>query len=204
MFDEEVMKDAYDVQNKLLDKFLEKGDMVSLKKIFNKPYEFSYSSSKVLNSKRHLAKSMKIPKKLNRFKSLNTLSHNHFSNRNYTSDSNDLNALLDQFKLDNNDINNYKINFHNIIQDPDYKDKCMKGNYKWGTMKFNMWKNNWAKRRGISIDNFEVPKKDNNHKNDMIIKINGELIMNTGTGINNSNKYVDKQLNYFRKKLSLN
>ena len=57
-----------------------------------------------------------------------------------------------------NQINDFKIDFHNIIQDPQYKDKSMKGNYKWGQMKFNLLKLNLAKRRGVSIENLHMQK----------------------------------------------
>ena len=74
-----------------------------------------------------------------------------------------------------NQINNFKINFNNIIQDPEYKDKCMKGNYKWGSMKFQMIKLNLAKRRGVSVDNLQMPKVADRKRNQM--EMNGQFIM---------------------------
>ena len=68
------------------------------------------------------------------------------------------------------------MDFHNILQDPDYKDKCMKGNYKWGSMKFQMMKLNLAKRKGIPLDDFEMPKIADRRKNQM--EMNGHLVIN--------------------------
>ena len=57
-----------------------------------------------------------------------------------------------------NDFNNYKINRYNFIDDPENKDKKMKGNYKWASQKFQLMKMNWAKRRGIPFSEFQIPK----------------------------------------------
>ena len=75
-----------------------------------------------------------------------------------------------------NQINNFKLDFHNILQDPEYQDKCMKGNYKWGNMKFQMMKLNLAKRRGVSIDNLHMAKVSDRRKNNM--EMNGQFVIN--------------------------
>ena len=79
-------------------------------------------------------------------------------------------------KFNENQISNFRLDFHNILQDPDYKDKCMKGNYKWGSMKFQMMKLNLAKRKGVPIDNFEMPKITERRKPQM--EMNGRLVIN--------------------------
>ena len=53
---------------------------------------------------------------------------------------------------------NYKLNRYNFIEDPENKDKNMKGNYKWASQRFQMMKMNWAKRKGIPYKEFQVPK----------------------------------------------
>ena len=53
---------------------------------------------------------------------------------------------------------NYKLNRYNFIEDPENKDKNMKGNYKWASQRFQMMKRNWAKRKGIPYKEFQVPK----------------------------------------------
>ena len=75
------------------------------------------------------------------------------------------------------EINDFKLDLHNILQDPEYKDKCMRGNYKWGSMKFQMMKANLAKRKGISIDEFKMPKIWTRNKNTNM-ELNGNFIMN--------------------------
>ena len=95
--------------------------------------------------------------------------HMHFNNDN----------IFNRYTNNNyspGEINKFKIDFHNIIQDPEYKDKCLKGNYKWGSMKFQQIKVNLAKRRGISIDDFQMPKIANRQSKQM--EMNGQLIMN--------------------------
>ena len=55
------------------------------------------------------------------------------------------------------------------------KQKHEKKNYKWGSMKFQMIKLNLAKRKGIPIDNFQMPKMVERRSNQM--EMNGHLIM---------------------------
>ena len=108
----------------------------------------------------------------------------HFKQQNYNNNNDN-----DLFNYKDNQINNFKLDFHNILQDPEYKDKSMKGNYKWGNMKFQMIKLNLAKRRGISIDNFQMPKVKERKRNNM--EINGQFVIN--------NNPLAQSLNYGRK-----
>ena len=41
-----------------------------------------------------------------------------------------------------------------------YRNKCLKGNYENYFMNYNHMKKNWAKRKGISYENFQIPKID--------------------------------------------
>jgi hypothetical protein len=63
----------------------------------------------------------------------------------------------------NTELTNLNINRYHFIEDPDTKDKCMKGNYKWGTQKFNIIKFNLAKRKGIPFHQFQMPKVQNDN-----------------------------------------
>ena len=77
------------------------------------------------------------------------------------------------------EISNFKLDFHNVLQDPEYRDKCMKGNYKWASMKFQQIKSNLAKRKGISIENFQMPKIYS--KKSFNMEMNAKLILNKET-----------------------
>ena len=98
--------------------------------------------------------------------------------------------LLENF-ITNNNISSFKkmLSFNPIKEkkqeqnDPELKEKSMKGNYKWASMKFDIMKMNWAKRKGISYDKFQVPKKENYIKRDSV-KIDGGII-------NGNNNYID-------------
>ena len=79
------------------------------------------------------------------------------------------------------EINNFKLDLHNFLQDPQYKDKCMKGNYKWVNMRFQMMKANLAKRKGISVDELKMPKIWGKKKSSNM-ELNGNYIMNKEIG----------------------
>ena len=74
--------------------------------------------------------------------------------------------LNDNFSINNNESYNYN-NSGNILlerhldyADQKYKNKCMKGNYETYSKKFNLMKMNLAKRKGISLDNLQIPKNE--------------------------------------------
>ena len=182
--------DYYDRQTELLEKFLSKNDKSAFQKILNMNIISNTDKEKErgkFRNKSHLLKSMKTKPSPYYYE------HFHVNNAQPNYNLNVNNTELYNFNYNNNfkdnQISSFKLDFHNILQDPDYKDKCMKGNYKWGSMKFQMIKLNLAKRRGVSIDNLEMPKITERRKNQM--EMNGNLIM--------SNNPLAKSVNIQRK-----
>ena len=89
---------------------------------------------------------------------------------------NKYNNILSKNSLtQNNQLDTFKLNRYSIFNDPELKEKSMKGNYKWASMKFDIMRMNWAKRKGISYEKFQVPKKENYIKRDSV-KIDGGII----------------------------
>ena len=62
----------------------------------------------------------------------------------------------------------------------------MKGNYKWGQMKFERMKMNLAKRYGIDYQNFQIPKAQNTKKTSNV-DINGDIIPENQNKLSKSN-----------------
>ena len=164
--------DYYERQSELLEKFLSKNDKSAFMKMLNMNINSNADKEKEnYNRKRSdFMKSMKSRRPVNYYDYFQ-LKQPTYSN---TNTNNDLFNYNNNYQ--DNQINNFKLDFHNIIQDPEYKDKCMKGNYKWGSMKFQMIKLNLAKRRGISIDNLQMPKIVDRKRNNM--EMNGQFVMN--------------------------
>jgi len=168
--------DYYDRQTELLEQFLSKNDRSAFQKILNMNILSNSDKEKErgrIRNKSQFLKSMKT--KHNQY----YYEHFHMNNGQPNYNLNVNNTELYNFNYNNNfkdnQISNFRLDFHNILQDPDYKDKCMKGNYKWGSMKFQMIKLNLAKRKGVPIDNFEMPKITERRKNQM--EMNGHLVM---------------------------
>ncbi len=161
----------------LLENFLLKGNLNAFKKMLNiEPNKISKNT--FFNTTK--TKQIKLYKKVRRNQNIKTELNNNFS-------------------FNNNESYNYNNSCNIILErhldyaDPKYKNKCMKGNYKWASMRFQMMKANLAKRKEISIDEFKMPKiwskKKNNNKN---------LYENFDTKKNNFFKQVksqDKTLN---------
>lgn len=170
--------DGYEKQKLLLDKFLNDGDQVAFKKMFNEPFK-----STIKSTKKSFGNSLKLSPDI----ILNTLKHRHKRTHNYKKTNTNANIHHRNFDLEEpnfNGINDFKIDMRNLIlQDPELKSKSMKGNYKWGTMKFNMMKSNWAKRRGISIDNFQMPKVESVRKK-TVMEIGGQNVIRTTNTLN--------------------
>ena len=170
--------DYYDRQTELLEKFLSQNDRSALQKILNMNILSNSDKEKEkvkFRNKSLLLKSMKTKPSSHYYE------HFHMYNgHNYYNNNGNINSELFNYNYNNNykdnQISSFKLDFHNILQDPDYKDKCMKGNYKWGSMKFQMMKLNLAKRKGIPLDNFEMPKIADRRKNQM--EMNGHLVIN--------------------------
>ena len=128
----------------LLENFLLKGNLNAFKKMLNiEPNKISKNT--FFNTSK--TKPIRLYKKLNR--------HQHMKTE-----------LSDNFSFNNNESYNYNNSCNIILErhldyaDPKYKNKCMKGNYETYSKKFNLMKMNLAKRKGISLDNLQIPKNE--------------------------------------------
>ena len=176
--------DYYDRQTELLEKFLSKNDKSAFQKILN----MNITSNAERENKKE-----KFRNRSNLLKSMKTKPssyyYEHFHINNPQSNYNNINpnnSDLYNFNYNNNfkdnQISSFKLDFNNILQDPEYKDKCWRGNNKWGSMKFQMIKLNLAKRKGVSIDNFQMPKLPERRSSQM--EMNGHLVINSNPLIN--------------------
>ena len=167
--------DDYERQTGLLEKFLENGDKTAFRKMLNMNLTTSNTEKRKENEmkRRLFFKSFKNRKPAYYYNNINN--HFHLNSHN-------------QSIFNPNEINSFKIDFHNIIQDPEFKDKCMRGNYKWASMKFQQMKANLAKRKGIAIENFQMPKIYNKKRYNM--EMNGKFVMeHNGHPPNNKENY---------------
>ena len=158
--------DDYEIHSDLVEKFISNGDKIAFKKMLN--MNLNNNIDKLEKKKENLIRKKEFLKSMRAKKPpfyYNNFPLNNFADNHRT------------FKVD--EINNYKLDFHNILQDPEYKDKCMKGNYKWANMKFQMMKANLAKRKGISVDEFKMPKIWSK-KRSSNMEMNGNNIINSG------------------------
>ena len=179
--------DDYEMHTGLLEKFLTKGDKTAFKKMLN--MNLNNNNNKVEKQKENLLRKQQFMKSMKQKKP--AFYYNNFN----------MNNLLDNARtFKPGEINNFKLDFHNILQDPEYKDKCMRGNYKWASMKFQMMKANLAKRKGISIDEFKMPKIWSKKKNNTMA-LNGNFEMNKNNNFkkfktkDNENKNEDNKIN---------
>ena len=137
--------DDYEIHSDLVEKFLLKGDKLAFKKMLN--MNLNTNTNKLEKQKENLLRKQEFLKSMRHKKP--AFYYNHFH----------MNHNIDNAKtFKPGEINNFKLDFRDIIRDPEYKDKCMKGNYKWANMKFQMIKANLAKRKGVSINEFKMPK----------------------------------------------
>ena len=177
--------DDYEIHSDLVEKFILNGDKTAFRKMLNMNLT-SANNNKAAKQKENLLKKKQFMKSLRQKKSspfyYNNFHMNHFNNN------------FDTYKP--GDINNFKLDLHNILQDPEYKDKCMKGNYKWGNMRFQMMKANLAKRKGISVDELKMPKIWGKKKSSNM-EMNGNYIMqNKGNNRSSFGKYTfNKMIN---------
>ena len=185
--------DYYDRQTELLEKFLSKNDKTAFKKMLNMNINQNADKEKENYQK----------KRPDFMKSMKNKSPLHMYDRYRMNQYNNTNTNDDLFSYNNNyrdnQVNNYKLNFHNILQDPEYKDKSMKGNYKWGSMKFQMIKQNLAKRRGVSIDDLQMPKVADRRRNQM--GMNGQFVMSNNPLTQSLN--LEKKVSGIRNSLKL-
>ena len=162
--------DDYEIHSDLVEKFLLNGDKIAFKKMLN--MNLNNNNNKLEKQKENLMKKLQFMKSMKPTKKHSYYNHfylNQFGDNNHNT-----------FK--HGDINSFKLDFHNFYQDPEYKDKCMKGNYKWANMKFQMMKANLAKRKGIPIEELKMPKIWSKKKSTNL-EMNGNFVMN------NDNKY---------------
>ena len=135
--------DYYERQSKLLEKFLSKNDKTAFMKMLNMNINPSLDRAKASRKKKrpNFMKSMK-----NKHPS-HYYDYFHMNQKTYNNTNNDNDNDFFNNNYKENQINNFKLDFHNIFQDPEYKDKCMKGNYKWGSMKFSNDKIKFSKKK---------------------------------------------------------
>ena len=155
--------DDYDVHSNLVEKFIIKGDKNAFRKMLN----MSLNNTISKNEK----KKENIIKRQQFLKSMRARQPPQFHNHNFH--LNNLSKNYNTYK--NNEVNNLRLDLHNFIQDPEYKNKCMKGNYKWATLKYHQIKANLAKRKGVSIEELKMPKIWGNKKKNSM-EMNGNII----------------------------
>ena len=175
--------DYYDRQTELLEKFLSKNDKSAFQKILNMNITSNTekeNKKEKFRNRSNLLKSMKTKPSSYYYEHFHM--NNPQSNYNISPNNSDLYNFNYNNNFKDNQISSFKLDFNNILQDPEYKDKCWRGNNKWGSMKFQMIKLNLAKRKGVSIDNFQMPKLPERRSSQM--EMNGHLVINSNPLIN--------------------
>ena len=162
--------DDYDIHSNLVEKFIVNCDKVAFRKMLN--MDLNSTNNKIEKQRENIIKRQQF------LKSVRTRipQHPHFHKDNYYSQN------YNTFKKD--EISNFRLDLHNFIRDPEYKNKCMKGNYKWATLKFQQMKVNLAKRKGIPVEDLKMPKIWTNKRN-----INMEM---NGNSIKRNNNMIKK------------
>ena len=123
-----------------MENFLTKGNYNSFRKMLNlNPNKLKRNKNKIF---------IKNKPKL-------TINKTH----NYSKTNNIQTSLLNE-DLSNYDYEPYFLERHFDFVDERYRDKSLRGNYEQYSMNYNQIKKNLAKRKGISYDNFRVPKID--------------------------------------------
>ena len=143
--------DDYDIHNNLVEKFIINCDKTAFRKMLN--MNLNSTNIKMEKQKENIIKRQQFLKSMR----AKIPQHPYFKMDNY------YNKNYNTFKKD--DISNFRLDLHSFIRDPEYKNKCMKGNYKWATMRFQQMKVNLAKRRGIPVEDLKMPKIWTNKKN---------------------------------------
>ena len=179
----------YDKQKILYERFIENSnlkDFYKMKQLSDNNYNNSNSKKQKFNAK-NLFHSYKY--NFPSYEIFKKIKGNNIQDEEFFNDKNDLRNSYTP-----SEINNYKLDFNNIIFDPEYKNKCLKGNYKWGNMKFNIQKLNMAKRRGISFEELKIPKIDKNLNKKHTMEINGRMIIGDDFNHDN-NSYNSNNIN---------
>ena len=159
--------DDYDIHSNLVEKFIIDCDKSAFRKMLN--MNLNSTNIKLERQKENKIKRQQF---LNSMRS-RAPQHSYFYMDNYN------NKNYNNFKK--GDINNFRLDLQNFIRDPEYKNKCMRGNYKWATLKFQQMKVNLAKRKGIAVEDLKMPKIWTNKRN-INMEMNGnEIKRNNGT-----------------------
>ena len=179
----------YDKQKILYERFIENSnlkDFYKMKQLSDNNYNNSNSKKQKFNAK-NLFHSYKY--NFPSYEIFKKIKGNNIQDEEFFNDKNDLRNSYTP-----SEINNYKLDFNNIIFDPEYKNKCLKGNYKWGNMKFNIQKLNMAKRRGVSFEDIKLNKIDKKNNKINTMEINGRMIIggNNIQNINTENNIISK------------
>ena len=109
--------DDYDIHSNLVEKFIVNCDKVAFRKMLN--MDLNSTNNKIEKQRENIIKRQQFLKSMR----ARAPQHPHFHKDNY------YNQNYNTFKKD--EISNFRLDLHNFIRDPEYKNKCMKGNYKW-------------------------------------------------------------------------
>ena len=170
--EEEEEEDPEKIHHDLVENFLKHNDLRSFRKMFNDKPIIKKRNTNTFKSK--------ISGNIHR----NFTYNPHYTQNNYDNFYENYN----KFQSDK-DLENFHLDRYNNFADPEFKDKNMKGNYKWGQMKFERMKMNWAKRYGIDYHNFQIPKVYNIKKTTNI-HINGDIIPEKKNKLSKSSNHV--------------
>ena len=163
--------DDYDIHSNLVEKFIINCDKSAFRKMLN--MNLNSTTTKQEKQKENLIKRQQFIKSMR----AKAPRHQYFNIDKYYSNN------YSTFKKD--EISNFRLDLHNFIRDPEYKNKCMKGNYKWATLRFQQMKVNLAKRKGIPVEDLKIPKIWSN-KRHLNMEMNGNDIKKSKNNDNNS------------------
>ena len=183
--------DDYDIHSNLVEKFIINGDKNAFRKMLN--MNLNDTNAKIEKKKENIIKRQQFLKSM---RARQPAFHNH------NFQLNNLPKNYNTFK--NNEISNFRLDLHSFIRDPEYQNKCMKGNYKWATLKFQQMKANLAKRKGVPIEELKMPKIWGNKKKTSM-EMNGKVIkkkINTLKKSETGNTKENSKNNYFLNKYS--
>ena len=127
------------IANNLLENFLSNGNYSSFKKML------------IIEPKK---KNRLIKSKNSKLLSINK----DYKKKTYSKTENLSSPLIENEKNSNYGYKEMILERHLDYVDAKYRNKCLKGNYENYYMNYNHMKQNWAKRKGISYDNFQIPK----------------------------------------------
>ena len=128
-----------------LENFLTKGNYNSFRKMLNlNPNKLKRNKNKIFIK--------------NKLKLTKNKTHNY-------SKTNNIQTLSSNEDLSNYDYEPYFLKRHFDFVDERYRDKSLRGNYEIYFINYSKIKKNMAKKKGISYDNFQIPKIESYKKN---------------------------------------